>query len=190
MDIPKARTAMTRTRAAFRIIRSAATPSTTTATGNARPRRGWGWRGGHGVLQPAAERRPPVCGTDCNDAAPAVKPSAMEICNGVDEDCDGVIDDGVQTTYTVDADGDGYGSNAPEAMTTLGCVPALGYAPTADDCNDTPGWVAASTLPASRSAIRRCATRTAMAPSTKAAVVRRSALLSHVVARVARRLVR
>ncbi|MBK6575037.1 MAG: putative metal-binding motif-containing protein [Sandaracinaceae bacterium] len=81
----------------------------------------------------------PVCGTDCNDAAPAVKPSAMEICNGVDEDCDGVIDDGVQTTYTVDADGDGYGSNAPEAMTTLGCVPALGYAPTADDCNDTPG---------------------------------------------------
>ncbi|MBK7775745.1 MAG: putative metal-binding motif-containing protein [Sandaracinaceae bacterium] len=41
----------------------------------------------------------PVCGTDCNDAAPAVKPSAMEICNGVDEDCDGVIDDGVQTTY-------------------------------------------------------------------------------------------
>lgn len=29
---------------------------------------------------------------DCNDSNPAVNPSAMEICNGIDDDCDGTID--------------------------------------------------------------------------------------------------
>jgi cysteine-rich repeat protein len=30
--------------------------------------------------------------TDCNDAAAATRPGGTEICNGVDDDCDGVID--------------------------------------------------------------------------------------------------
>ena len=35
------------------------------------------------------------CGPrDCNDGNPAVRPSATEACNGVDDDCDGVVDDG------------------------------------------------------------------------------------------------
>jgi len=35
---------------------------------------------------------------DCNDADPAVKPDALELANGLDDDCDGVVDDGFDTT--------------------------------------------------------------------------------------------
>jgi hypothetical protein len=39
------------------------------------------------------------CGIrDCNDGNPAVRPSATEACNGVDDDCDGVVDDGASAT--------------------------------------------------------------------------------------------
>jgi putative metal-binding protein len=35
------------------------------------------------------------CGPrDCNDQNAAIRPSAAEACNGVDDDCDGVVDDG------------------------------------------------------------------------------------------------
>ncbi len=41
---------------------------------------------------------------DCNDADPAVRPGAAEVTNGYDDDCDGIADDGTDTS---DADGDG-----------------------------------------------------------------------------------
>ena len=39
---------------------------------------------------------------DCNDSRPDVHPDATETCDGVDEDCDGVLDE------DFDADGDGF----------------------------------------------------------------------------------
>jgi len=40
--------------------------------------------------------------TDCDDADAEVHPAAEEVCNGIDDDCDGVVDPGA-----LDADGDG-----------------------------------------------------------------------------------
>src|SRR5262249_8608794 len=42
---------------------------------------------------------------DCNDNNASIHPGATEICDGIDEDCDGVLDNGFP-----DADGDGYAS--------------------------------------------------------------------------------
>ncbi len=39
---------------------------------------------------------------DCDDNDPAVNPGAAEVCNGIDDDCDGIVDEGF------DVDGDGY----------------------------------------------------------------------------------
>ena len=75
-------------------------------------------------------------GGDCDDGDDHRHPGAAEMCNGIDEDCDMAVDDGAMTLYTIDADGDGYGSSAPGAMTTTACMRPAGYAETADDCND------------------------------------------------------
>ncbi len=37
------------------------------------------------------------CGEDCDDSDPAVSPSAVETCNGRDDDCDGRIDESCPT---------------------------------------------------------------------------------------------
>ena len=50
---------------------------------------------------------------DCNDDAPSVNPGSAESCNGIDDDCAGGPDDGLEfLDYYVDADGDGYGDDA------------------------------------------------------------------------------
>ncbi|MBX7108528.1 MAG: putative metal-binding motif-containing protein [Chitinophagales bacterium] len=71
--------------------------------------------------------------TDCNDANAAVKPSATEICNTVDDDCDTQIDEGVKITFYADADNDTYGN---VAVTTQACTTPSGYVANSTDCND------------------------------------------------------
>ena len=44
---------------------------------------------------------------DCDEGNAAVNSAAAEVCNGIDDNCDGVIDEGVTTVFFTDADADG-----------------------------------------------------------------------------------
>ena len=70
---------------------------------------------------------------DCNDNNPDIHPEAEETCNGVDDDCDGQVDEGVQITYYRDADGDSYGDADNSAQA---CEPPTGYVTDNTDCDD------------------------------------------------------
>jgi hypothetical protein len=76
--------------------------------------------------------------TDCDDAEAAVNPDAAEVCNTIDDDCNGWIDDddpgltGASTWYQ-DADGDGYGGTA---WTLDACLQPSGFVSDATDCDD------------------------------------------------------
>lgn len=74
-----------------------------------------------------------LCGTDCVDSMVGINPGTPESCNGIDDDCDGTIDDGVSVTVYVDADGDGYGAGDAVAEA---CPGATGFAAIAGDCDD------------------------------------------------------
>ncbi|HYV93786.1 MAG TPA: MopE-related protein [Chitinophagales bacterium] len=71
--------------------------------------------------------------TDCNDANAVIHPGTTEVCNGVDENCNGQIDEGVKTTFYADVDGDGYGN---AGVTVQACTVQSGYVFTGTDCND------------------------------------------------------
>ena len=71
---------------------------------------------------------------DCNDANDAINPGAEELCDGVDNNCDGQIDEDVKVTYYLDLDGDGYGN---EAEIAKGCTAPTGYVELGGDCDDS-----------------------------------------------------
>jgi len=76
--------------------------------------------------------------TDCNDNDRNIYPGATETCNGIDDDCDGSIDEGVLNTYYRDADGDEYGN---ASNTTQACTRPSGYVTDSSDCNDNDGSI-------------------------------------------------
>ena len=72
---------------------------------------------------------------ECNDGDVTVSPDGFEMCDGVDNDCDGEIDEDTSldaTTWYVDADSDGFGGSA----TTSACTVPSGYVAVAGDCDD------------------------------------------------------
>ena len=78
---------------------------------------------------------------DCNDVNADINPDGAEICDGEDNDCDGLTDDeddsvdaSGYSSYYSDADGDGYG-NADVSVDS--CNAPSGYADNAEDCDDT-----------------------------------------------------
>jgi hypothetical protein len=75
-------------------------------------------------------------GGDCNDGDPSVHPGATEICgDGVDNNCDGQIDEGCPCFVYLDNDGDGYGQTS--TATEVPCDEGIpGYVGQRGDCND------------------------------------------------------
>jgi hypothetical protein len=74
-----------------------------------------------------------IVGEDCDDASDAIYPGAPEACNGVDDDCDGTLDDPeLFLNWYLDGDADGYGVGAPVSS----CSPVAGRAPAGGDCED------------------------------------------------------
>ena len=71
---------------------------------------------------------------DCDDTDPNINPAAIDNCNGVDDNCNGQIDEDPDVTYYLDADGDGYGD---PALNVNACSPPDGYVANSDDCDDT-----------------------------------------------------
>ncbi len=72
--------------------------------------------------------------TDCDDTSAQVNPGADEVCDGVDNDCDALVDEGVRSTFYLDADGDGYGD---ASSTDSACSLPQGMADNGEDCDDT-----------------------------------------------------
>jgi hypothetical protein len=70
---------------------------------------------------------------DCDDSLIEVNPNGSEICNGLDDDCDGDIDEGFLETFYLDEDRDGYGN---EKKTIEACRESEGYTSNQFDCDD------------------------------------------------------
>ncbi len=73
---------------------------------------------------------------DCDDSNPDIRPEAVETCDGVDEDCDGVADNGAPGSdkYYTDADADGFGDDATE---TVSCTVLPDHVSVGGDCDDS-----------------------------------------------------
>jgi hypothetical protein len=72
---------------------------------------------------------------DCDDDEPRANPSATEVCDGFDDDCDGDVDEADAadaTLWYTDADDDDYGAGAPVAS----CSPVSGRVARDGDCRD------------------------------------------------------
>ena len=76
---------------------------------------------------------------DCDDGNADVFPGAIEVCNDLDDDCDGLEDNEADDAlpWYVDADGDRFGD--PDATPVFACDPVSGHtsAARAIDCDDT-----------------------------------------------------
>jgi hypothetical protein len=76
-------------------------------------------------------------GSDCDDSAPGINPSATEMCDGIDNDCDGHVDGAGAADageWFRDADGDG---NGDPAVMVRACESPDGFVAVAEDCDDS-----------------------------------------------------
>ena len=95
--------------------------------------------------QPLSECDPSInvseVGGDCNDQDQSVSPSAHEICDGIDNDCNGETDEnsGNAPMWYEDQDEDGFGNID---VSVSACEAPTGYVDNALDCNDLNATIA------------------------------------------------
>ncbi|MEC8278882.1 MAG: putative metal-binding motif-containing protein, partial [Myxococcota bacterium] len=87
---------------------------------------------------------------DCDDGEPAVNPDAIEICDGIDNDCDALVDDADDSTdvssmsaWYLDSDNDSYGSTTVVAVS---CASENGGVSDNTDCDDSDASINPSAL--------------------------------------------
>lgn len=90
-------------------------------------------------------------GGDCNDFNPTIFPSASELCDKTDNNCNGTVDEGLpQTKVYIDLDGDGFGAKG--TLGSLSCLwdndgdmvgesAPVGFSLLSTDCNDSASTV-------------------------------------------------
>ena len=71
---------------------------------------------------------------DCNDETASIHPDADELCDGVDQNCDGQIDEGAVIEFYIDTDQDGFGD---DNTLDSACEIPEGRAEQGGDCDDS-----------------------------------------------------
>ena len=71
---------------------------------------------------------------DCDDSNSQINPNTPEICDGIDNNCDGNIDEDVLSTFYADSDEDGFGSSN---ISIEACSASDGFVSIGTDCNDS-----------------------------------------------------
>lgn len=80
-----------------------------------------------------------VDSTDCNDLNPDIHPAIFDLCNNIDDNCNGLFDeDATFTTYYFDADSDLFGAAGTDSIS---CSIVVGYVENNLDCNDADATV-------------------------------------------------
>ncbi|MFT7580577.1 MAG: hypothetical protein ACI9MR_002248 [Myxococcota bacterium] len=92
----------------------------------------WGQSGSKRCLCVAEGQHTAIQGGDCNDADSINYPQNTEVCDDQDNNCNGVADEQVKTTYYLDSDGDMIGG----FVSRLACSAPDDHVEASGDCND------------------------------------------------------
>lgn len=71
---------------------------------------------------------------ECVDNTTVPDSAYVEVCNLMDDDCDGFTDEDAGSFFYVDSDGDNFGDSSTGV---LSCIPISGRVTVSGDCDDT-----------------------------------------------------